>query len=195
MTKPTETVPRAGEPRRVRGPPVRPAVAALFMCALFAAHAGAQSQANPPADAEAAAPAAQPAPAAGESPRAAETQSSAAAGPLRRERPDLRGPDVGFPGIGRVLLGFGLCAALALAATFLLRRYWPAVGFIKGNTEVAGIRVVGRARVEASLRLSVVETAGTRVLIAEGRNGVAAVVLAPAAQQTTAGAAPPPAST
>ncbi len=173
MTRQAETGSRVGEGGRLRSFRLRHVLAALVVSALFAHHVAAQS---PPMGSPSQ-PASQPA-----------LESPPAADPKRRERLDLRGPDVGFPGIGRVLLGFGLCAALALGATLLLRRYWPAAGFIKGNSEVGGIRVVGRARVEASLRLSVVETAGTRVLIAESRNGVAAVVLAPGASQTGADA-------
>ncbi len=192
MTRPTETGPaeaRPGTGARMRVPGIRVAgirarcaLAALIMGTMLASFVGAQS--DPATQSPLAVAAAEPQAGPPAEPPLREPQS-----PMGRERLDLRGPDVGFPGVGRVLLGFALCAVLALGATLLLRRYWPAAGFIKGNAEVAGIRVVGRARVEASLRLSVVETAGTRVLIAEGRNGVAAVVLAHDENRGSPGAA------
>lgn len=111
-------------------------------------------------------------------PTPAGVESAPAAAP-QPQRIELRGPDVGFPGIGRVLIAFGVCAVLAAGAAIVLRRYWP--GF--GSRSMAGagtVRVVERLRVDAQLRLHVVEASGARLLIAESRGGVAITSLPPA---------------
>jgi hypothetical protein len=154
--------------------PAHAAAAPLWMLLVLATFAGV-TLASGAVLAQGAEPVASTAPAATETPPA---------------RPALRGPDLGFPGAGRVLLGFLLCAGLALGATILLRRYLPGATLLKG-TPGFDIRVLGRARVETSLRVHVVEASGARVLIAEGRNGVSAVVLpGGAALPPSSGAAP-----
>lgn len=111
--------------------------------------------------------------------RAAETAS---AGAEKLKGFGLASADAGSLPIGRIIVTFLLVAALAWAATWMLRRY----GF-RGAALIAGsaatIRPLARNTLPGGVTCHLVETQGRQVLITVTRHGVTAVVLgdAPAA--------------
>jgi hypothetical protein len=98
----------------------------------------------------------------------------------------LAASDVGTPGFGRVFLAFLLVAALAWAATWILRRYG-----VRFRSAVIGgvspIRQLARNTLPGGIACHLVETEGRQVLITVTRNGVSSLLLG-----TPATAPPPP---
>lgn len=88
----------------------------------------------------------------------------------------LASSDAGSLPIGRVIVAFLLVAALAWAATWVLRRY----GF-RGASLVAGhsasIRALARNTLPGGVTCHLVETQGRQVLITVTRHGVTSVLL------------------
>lgn len=98
----------------------------------------------------------------------------------------LAASDVGTPGFGRVLVAFLLVAALAWAATWILRRF----GVRFRSVAIGGaspIRHLARNTLPGGVACHLVETEGRQVLITVTRNGVTSLLLG-----TTAAAPPPP---
>src|SRR3954471_22063325 len=98
--------------------------------------------------------------------RAADT---AAAGADKLKGFGLASSDAGSLPIGRVILAFLLVAALAWAATWLLRR----TGFrgaAIGATGVASIRTLARSTLPGGVTCHVIETQGRQVLITVTRH-------------------------
>lgn len=90
--------------------------------------------------------------------------------------PLTQGDDViDVPGIGRVVFAFVFVAVLAVVAVMALKRVLPAFG--KKFTAEGNLRVLEHASLGAGLRLQVVQVEGEKVLLAEGRHGIAMVVL------------------
>jgi hypothetical protein len=85
--------------------------------------------------------------------------------------------ELGFPSLGRVVVVFVLVVALAVATVVVLRRFWPAL--LQRKTNASGIRTLDRASLSATLTVHVVEVEGVKMLIAEGRNGIAMTPLPP----------------
>lgn len=79
--------------------------------------------------------------------------------------------DLGFPSIGRVVLGFLLTVGLAVGVAFGVRRFWPLL--LRQQRASSRIRAIDRTTISPTLTLHVVEVEGARMLIAEGRSGVA----------------------
>ena len=92
----------------------------------------------------------------------------------------LANADAGSLPIGRIIVTFLLVAALAWAATWMLRRY----GF-RGAAVTAGgaatIRPLARNTLPGGVTCHLVETQGRQVLITVTRHGVTSVVLGAAA--------------
>jgi len=96
--------------------------------------------------------------------------------------------DLAIPGLGRVVLGFLITAALAIGAAYAIRRFWPGIA-VRGASGKR-VRPLGHAAVSRTLTVHLVEVDGTRVVVAEGRNGVGLTTLAadappPAVTETT----------
>jgi hypothetical protein len=108
---------------------------------------------------------------------------SAAAGTEKLKGFGLASSDAGSLPIGRVIVAFLLVAALAWAATWVLRRY----GF-RGAAAAAGtaapIRALARNTLPGGVTCHLVEAQGRQILITVTRHGVSTVVLG----------APPPAT-
>ncbi len=83
--------------------------------------------------------------------------------------------DLPFPGPGRIVAGFLITVALAVAAAYLLRRFWP--NALKRRTTGTHIRLVDRTAVSTTLTLSIVEIDGSRFLVAEGRGALGVTAL------------------
>ena len=79
-------------------------------------------------------------------------------------------PDLPFPSIGRVVLGFLLTVGLAVGVAYLLRRWWPALS--RGRTGATSIRTIDRSAVSTTLSVYLIEVEGVRFLVAEGRGGI-----------------------
>jgi hypothetical protein len=109
--------------------------------------------------------------------RAADT---ATAGSDKLKGFGLASADAGSLPIGRVIVAFLLVAALAWAATWVLRRY----GF-RGTADTArgtaAIRALARNTLPGGVTCHLVETQGRQVLITVTRHGVTSVVLGDAA--------------
>lgn len=90
--------------------------------------------------------------------------------------------ELGFPSLGRLVLGFALTVVLAVGAVVVMRRFWPAL--LQRKNAGSGIRSLDRASVSATLTVHLVEVEGVRIVIAEGRSGVS-VALLPALQSST----------
>ena len=90
--------------------------------------------------------------------------------------------NLAFPSLWRVLLGFILTVGLAVAVMYALRRVRPSL--LRGSASQSDIRVVDRSTVSPSLTVYLVEVAGSRLVIAEGRNGVAVGAMPPAAEHS-----------
>jgi len=105
--------------------------------------------------------------------RAAETT---AAGAEKLKGFGLASSNAGSLPIGRIIVVFLLVAALAWAATWMLRRY----GF-RGATVIAAgaatIRPLARNTLPGGVTCHVVEAQGRQVLITVTRHGVTSVVL------------------
>ena len=90
--------------------------------------------------------------------------------------PLTQGVDIiSAPGIGRVALVFLLTCALAVAAILVLRRYLPKVS----STLLASgqMKVVDRTMLLGGTRVHLLEIGEHRIVIADGRNGLALSVL------------------
>jgi hypothetical protein len=90
--------------------------------------------------------------------------------------------DLGFPSLGRVVLGFLLTVALGVGTVIVMRRFWPAL--LQRKSASATIRPIDRTSVSATLTIHVVEVEGIKMVVAEGRSGVGVAIL-PAAQQAS----------
>lgn len=105
--------------------------------------------------------------------RAAETATASAE---KLKGFGLANSDAGSLPIGRIVVAFLLVAALAWAATWLLRRY----GF-RGAAVTAGsaasIRALARNTLPGGVTCHLVEAQGRQVLITATRHGVTSVVL------------------
>jgi hypothetical protein len=86
---------------------------------------------------------------------------------------------IGFPSVGRVVLGFLFTVGLAVGFAFVLRRGWGWPLLLRRKTLNSRMRVVDRAAVSRTLTVHLVEVDGARVIIAEGRGGVGVSVLPP----------------
>lgn len=115
-------------------------------------------------------------------PLAARAAESAAAGADKLKGFGLASSDAGSLPIGRVIVAFVLVAALAWAATWMLRRY----GF-RGAASTAGgaatIRALSRNTLPGGITCHLVETQGRQVLITATRHGVTSVVLGDAPRE------------
>jgi hypothetical protein len=83
--------------------------------------------------------------------------------------------DLAFPSLGRVVLGFLLTVALAVAVAFLLRRWWPSV--LKRRSASGSIKSIERTAVSTTLTVHLVEVDGIRITVAEGRSGVGVAIM------------------
>jgi hypothetical protein len=105
--------------------------------------------------------------------RAADT---ATAGADKLKSFGLASADAGSLPFGRIIVAFLLVAALAWAATWVLRRY----GF-RGTADTArgpaAIRALARNTLPGGVTCHLVETQGRQVLITVTRHGVTSVVL------------------
>lgn len=88
---------------------------------------------------------------------------------LRQDSP------VELPGFGRVLLAFAITLAVGVGSVYALRRWLPKLAQV--NSASNDLRVIARANVHAALRVHVIEVAGRKVLVAEGKNGIAMTVM------------------
>ena len=81
----------------------------------------------------------------------------------------LRQPDTDIPGIGRVLLVLAFTLAVALAASYTLKRFWPQ----SLRQRSGSARVSAQISLSRSLKLHVVDLEGATLVVAEGRGNVA----------------------
>jgi hypothetical protein len=113
---------------------------------------------------------------AGCGPALARAADSAAAGAEKLKDFGLASSDAGSLPVGRIIFAFLLVAALAWAATWVLRRY----GF-RGAAVTAGgaapIRALARNTLPGGVICHLVETQGRQVLITVTRHGVTSVVV------------------
>lgn len=79
------------------------------------------------------------------------------------------------PGIGRVVLVFLLTCALAVAAVFVLRRYLPNVNATLATS--GQMKVIDRTTLLGGTRVHLLEIGEHRIVVADGRNGLALSVL------------------
>jgi flagellar biogenesis protein FliO len=90
----------------------------------------------------------------------------------------LRQTDSELPGIGRVVLVLAFTLAVAVGASYAIRRFWVA----PLRQRLGYARVSGQLAVSSSLKLHFVDLETTTLVVAEGRGGVAiAEVTKPAA--------------
>lgn len=88
-------------------------------------------------------------------------------------------PQLGLPGVGRVLFAFLLMALVAAGVAYAVRRWLPA---IRNRPSVgSGVRTLARSVVSRTLTVHLVDVSGVRVLIAESRTGVGLTVIPPGA--------------
>ena len=87
----------------------------------------------------------------------------------------LRADGVELPGVGRVLLALTLALAVAVAAIYALRRFWP---FAALQRTSGAAKVSAQVALSASLKLHVVELGEATLVVAESRGGVAIAELA-----------------
>lgn len=81
----------------------------------------------------------------------------------------LRQADAPLPGLGRVLLVLAFTLAVAVAAIYAIRRFWPTpLGQRQGHA-----RVSAQLAVSSSLKLHFIDLENTTLVVAEGRGGVA----------------------
>jgi flagellar biogenesis protein FliO len=97
--------------------------------------------------------------------------------------PAIRGmraePDVALPSTSRVIAAVSVTLGLTVGAIWLMKRFWPQAVARRFGTGV--ITVVAHANVTPSLRAHIVQIDGARILIVEGKPGIALATL-PAAQ-------------
>lgn len=87
------------------------------------------------------------------------------------------GDAIALPGVGRIVLVFCAMAALAVAASFVLRKALARFGspLVPGSS--SAIRVLERASLSATLKVHLVQVGDHRLLVAEGRQGLTVVDL------------------
>jgi flagellar biogenesis protein FliO len=95
----------------------------------------------------------------------------------------LREPDADLPGIGRVVLVLVFTLAVAVAAIYAIRRFWPQPLGQRSGTA----RLSAQLAVSSSLKLHFVDVDGATLVVAEGRGGVA---IAELEKRAPRGAAP-----
>lgn len=109
-------------------------------------------------------------------PRMVRAADATAAGADKLKTFGLASSESGSLPIGRVIVAFLLVAALAWAATWILRRYGYR-GATAGMPAAAGVRAVARSTLPGGVTCHVVEAQGRQVLITVTRQGVTSVVL------------------
>jgi hypothetical protein len=87
-------------------------------------------------------------------------------------------PDLGFPSVARVVLGFAFTAGLAVAVAWAIRRWGPTFSARRAVTGQS-IRTLERTVVSATLKVYLLEIDGTRFIVAESRSGVAVTAADP----------------
>ena len=91
---------------------------------------------------------------------------------------------VALPGIGRIVFGFVVTAALACGIVYGMRRWLPRfAGRYAANTSRLTVQTI----VQNGLRLHVVTIDQQIIIVAEGKNGIAMTMLA-AAQSVSSSA-------
>jgi hypothetical protein len=80
-----------------------------------------------------------------------------------------------IPGTGRVAVVFLLTAGLAVGAIFALRRALPKFGNKLGVS--GSLRVIDRISLSASVRVHLVQAETQKIVVVEGRGGLAVAVL------------------
>lgn len=113
---------------------------------------------------------------AGCAPLLARANDTTAAGADKLKGFGLANSDAGSLPIGRVILTFLLVAALAWAATWLLRRYGYRGAAVSAGG-AASIRPLARNTLPGGVTCHLVEAHGRQVLITVTRQGVTSVVL------------------
>ena len=78
--------------------------------------------------------------------------------------------ELAFPSVGRIAFGFLLTAILAITVVFVLSKLRSL--FLKRQSVTTAVRVLDRTAVSRTLTVHLLDVQGTRVLVAEGRNGV-----------------------
>lgn len=97
----------------------------------------------------------------------------------------LRQTGAELPSVGRVVLVLAFTLAVAAAAIYAIRRFWPTpLGQRLGRA-----RVSGQLAVSSSLKLHFVDFENTTLVIAEGRGGVAIAEVKKSAAQDAGSAA------
>jgi flagellar biogenesis protein FliO len=89
--------------------------------------------------------------------------------------------DLPFPGIGRLVFGFTVTVALAVAAAYVLRRYWS--GRLGPRAAAGTIRSVATTNLSSTLKVHVIEVESERFLVAESRGGLSVAPLSGATGQ------------
>lgn len=90
--------------------------------------------------------------------------------------PLTQGDDaLALPGVGRVVLAFALVAALAVGIVAALRRVLPKFSALPAAS--GNLRVLNRLNLGGGLRVYAVQYENRKVLLAEGRHGLALSVL------------------
>lgn len=90
--------------------------------------------------------------------------------------PLIANPDpLELPGFGRVLFGFVVTVGLAVAIIFALRKWFPKfAGKSAANDQFA---LQARSVVLNGMRFHMVTVSGQSVLVAEGKTGIAMIIL------------------
>jgi flagellar biogenesis protein FliO len=81
-----------------------------------------------------------------------------------------------LPALGRVVVVLVAMIALAVAAALALKRFWPAARQTNG-----AVKIRAQVSLGTHLKLHIVETGRTTVIVAEGRSGIAIAELAESA--------------
>jgi len=101
---------------------------------------------------------------------------SVAAAQARQAAPLTQGDDaLVMPGVGKVALVFVLVAALAVGIAVVLRRVLPKFAALPAAG--GSMRVLNRLNLGGGLRIYAVQYEDRKVLLAEGRHGLALSVL------------------
>src|SRR5437764_11724654 len=79
-------------------------------------------------------------------------------------------PDIGLPGIARVLVSVTIVLMLAAIVIYVLKRFLPGIGM--RGTHDGVIKVLGRAHIAPKLQAHILQVDSTRVLVVESRHGV-----------------------